>query len=142
MDGGVPALHRAAGVKARVVTTPREARSEGGPRRGDIHWIDLPNTGGHVIRGRRPVLVVQSDRLRRSSTVVVLPMTTSAKAADFRPPFLVEALGRQTGLRRDGWIKCDQPFTVPTAILGPRGGRLDPTALGRVDVALQFVFGI
>ncbi len=122
--------------------TPPEQIPERGPHRGDIHWIDLPDIGGHVIRGRRPVLVVQTDRLHRSSTVVVLPMTTAAKAAAFHPPFLVEARARDTGLRKDGWIKCDQPFTVPTTVLGERSGHLDPSVLGRVDAAIRFVLAI
>jgi mRNA-degrading endonuclease toxin of MazEF toxin-antitoxin module len=124
-----------------VVTAPEQV-SEREPRRGDIYWIDLPDAGGHVIRGRRPVLVIQTDRLHRSSTVIVLPMTTSAKAAAFHPPFLVEARARDTGLRKSGWIKCDQPFTVPTVALGQRSGRLDPSVLGRVDAAIRFVLAI
>jgi mRNA interferase MazF len=111
-------------------------------RRGDIHWVDLPEAGGHVIKGPRPVLIIQTDRLGRSSTVVVLPMTTSAKAAEFRPPFLVQAHARDTGLRRDGWIKCDQPFTLPTTALGARSGRLDDTTLSEVDDALRFTLAL
>jgi mRNA interferase MazF len=111
-------------------------------RRGDIHFIDFPDVGGHVIRGPHPGVVVQTDRLDRSSTVVVVPMTSAAKAAEFRPPFLVQVLAREAGLPRDGWIKCDQPFTFPTAILGPRAGRLNPAALARVDAALRFVLDV
>jgi mRNA-degrading endonuclease toxin of MazEF toxin-antitoxin module len=112
------------------------------PRRGDIHWIDFPEIGGHVIRGPHPGVIVQTDRLRRSSTVVVLPLTSAAKAAAFDPPFLVHVRGREAGLPRDGWIKCDQPTTVPTMLLGPKGGRLNPETIERVDAALRFVLGI
>ena len=69
-------------------------------------------------------------------------MTSAARAAEFRPPFLVEVAGRETGLSRDGWIKCDQPLTIPTIALGPPAGRLNPEAQDRVDAALRFVLGL
>jgi len=113
-----------------------------GPRRGDVRIVDFPEIGGHVIRGPHPAVVVQTDRMARSSTVVVLPMTSAAKAAEFRPPFLVQVAAREAGLPRDGWVKCDQPFTIPTLALGAPVGRLNPEAIGRVDAALRFVLGL
>ncbi len=71
-----------------------------------------------------------------------MPLTSAAKAAEFRPPFLVEIVGRESGLPRDGWAKCDQPTTIPTALLGARAGRLSPAAIDRVDDALRFVLGL
>lgn len=113
-----------------------------GPSRGDIHFVDLPDVGGHVIRGSHPVVIVQSDRMRRSSTVVVVPLTSSPKAAEFEPQFLVPIGARESGLTRDGWAKCDQPTTLPTLVLGARAGRLNPEAIDRVDDALRFVLGL
>lgn len=110
-----------------------------GPRRGDIHFVDFADSGGHVIHGLHPALVIQTDRLARSSTVIVAPMTSAARAAPHAPPFLVPVAAGESGLPRDGWIKCDQPTTLPTALLGPRVGRLNPAALGRLDAALRFV---
>ena len=113
-----------------------------GPARGDIHFVAFPDLGGNVIKGPHPALVVQTNRLRGSSTTVVLPMTSSARAAAFDPPFLVHARSRDSGLPRDGWIKCDQPLPLPTTVLGPRVGRLSPEALERVDTALRFVLDL
>lgn len=113
-----------------------------GPRRGDIHFVDFADSSGQVIRGPHPALVIQTDRLQRSSTVIVAPMTSSARAAEFDPPFLVVVTAGESGLPRDGWVKCDQPTTLPTAMLGPRVGRLNPAALERLDSALRFVLGL
>ncbi|HEX9551061.1 MAG TPA: type II toxin-antitoxin system PemK/MazF family toxin, partial [Candidatus Limnocylindrales bacterium] len=63
-------------------------------------------------------------------------------AAELSPPFLVAVTARESGLPRDSWVKCDQPTTLPTALLGPRVGRLVPAALGRLDVALRFVLDL
>lgn len=113
-----------------------------GPRRGDIHLIVFPDTGGNVILGPHPAVVVQSDRMRRSSTTVVVPMTSRARAAELAPPFLVAASARESGLQRDGWIKCDQPLTIPSAALGPRLGRLAPEILEQVSEALRFTLDL
>jgi mRNA-degrading endonuclease toxin of MazEF toxin-antitoxin module len=113
-----------------------------GPSRGDIHFIAFPDVGGQVMRGPHPAVVVQTDRLRRSSTVVVVPMTSAARAAEFDPPWLVAVSARESGLDRDGWVKCDQPITLPAALLGPKAGRLSPTVIAKLDGALRFVLAL
>lgn len=118
------------------------APAQSGPRRGDIHFIAFPDAGGHVLRGPHPGIVVQTDRLARSATVVVVPMTSAPRAAEFQPPFLVRVAAGESGLPRDGWAKCDQPVTIPASLLGPRAGRLSPEATGRLDAALRFVLGL
>ena len=119
-----------------------QAPPQAGPARGDIHFVVFPDVGGNVICGPHHGVVVQADRMRRSSTVVVVPLTSAAKAASFQPPFLVQVSGREAGLPRDGWAKCDQPMTLPTSMLGPRAGRLSPDAIARLDDALRFVLGL
>jgi mRNA-degrading endonuclease toxin of MazEF toxin-antitoxin module len=110
-----------------------------GPRRGDIHFVAFPDVGGHVLRGPHPAVVVQSERMHRSSTVVVAPMTSAARSAALGPPYLVPVTARDSGLDRDGFVKADQPATLPLAVLGPRAGRLSAPAIERLDAALRFV---
>ena len=69
-------------------------------------------------------------------------MTSTPRSADLRPPYLVAVTGRQSGLDRDGFVKCDQVMTLPSLLIGPRMGRLNPETLDRVDAALRFVMGI
>lgn len=102
----------------------------------------MPEVGGRVLRGPHPVVVIQSDRLGRSSTVVVVPLTSSARASAFEPPFLVRVLARASGLPRDGWAKCDQPATVPAERLGNKVGSLKPETMAAVDHALRFVLDL
>lgn len=141
MGHGIPADRGQALVGDRVVGIGN-APAVVGPARGDIHIVDFPDVGGHVIRGPHPGVVVQTDRMNRSTTVVVVPLTSAAKAASFEPRFLVQISGRASGLPRDGWAKCDQPMTIPTFLLGPKAGRLNPEAIDRVDDALRFVLGL
>jgi mRNA-degrading endonuclease toxin of MazEF toxin-antitoxin module len=113
-----------------------------GPRRGDIHFIAFPDAGGNVLRGPHPAVVVQTDRMRRSSTVVLVPMTSSARSSAEAPPYLVAVAAGDSGLDRDGFAKCDQPATLPVAALGPRAGRLAPEVIERLDAALRFVLDL
>jgi mRNA-degrading endonuclease toxin of MazEF toxin-antitoxin module len=113
-----------------------------GPRRGDVHFIAFPDAGGNVLRGPHPAVVVQANRMSRSSTVIVVPMTSVARSAELAPRYLVAVPARESGLDRDGYVKCDQPATLPVAVLGPRAGRLSPDAITRVDSALRFVLDL
>jgi mRNA-degrading endonuclease toxin of MazEF toxin-antitoxin module len=127
-----------------VVAIGRDPAGER-PRRGDIHFIDFGNVGGHVIRGPHPAVVVQADRMNQaSSTVLLCPMTSRVvhDPAAYVPPYLVRTTRQQTGLDRDGWVKADQVFTRPVASIGPRAGRLNPEAIDRLDEALRFVLDI
>ncbi len=113
-----------------------------GPRRGDVHFVAFPDLDGRVIRGPHPAVVVQSDRLARSATVIVAPLTSAPRSAPERPPYLVPLAAREADLPRDGFIKCDQLTTLPVSLLGPRVGRLNPEAMGRLDAALRFVLAL
>lgn len=116
-----------------------------GPRRADVHLVDFADTGGHVIRGPHPAVIVSSDRLNRpSGTVLLCPLTSRIRhdADVYLPPYLVTVGARSSGLDRDGYIKVDQLFTRPVETLGPRIGRVDPETIDRLDAALRFVLAI
>ena len=124
-----------------VVGIGREAPALG-PRRGDIHFIAFPDACGHVLRGPHPAVVVQAERLRRSTTVIVVPMTSAVRSAAELPPYLVGVKAKESGLDRDGFVKVDQPATLPVAALGPRAGRLVPALIDRLDASLRFVLDL
>jgi mRNA-degrading endonuclease toxin of MazEF toxin-antitoxin module len=66
-------------------------------------------------------------------------MTSAARSAAETPPYLVALTARESSLDRDGYAKCDQPATLPVVVLGPKAGRLSPSAIDRLDTALRFV---
>ena len=116
-----------------------------GPQRGDVHVIVFPETGGKVLRGPHPAVVVSSDRMNSTSaTVLVCPMTSRIRhdPAAYLPPYLVTATARASGLDRDGYVKVDQVFTEPADGLGSRIGRLNPETMERLDAALRFVLAV
>lgn len=124
-----------------MVSIGRGAPGEG-PRKGDIFVLEFPDIGGHVQVGRRPVVVVQADRLSRSGTVVLCPMTSAPPRDDLPRPHRVAVVRQESGLDRDGWVKVDQLSTVPATLLDGPIGRLAPAAIERVDAALRFVLDL
>ncbi len=118
------------------------AAPQAGPRKGDIFVLEFPDVGGRVQAGRRPAVVVQADRFSRSGTVILCPITSAPPRDDLRRPHRVPVARAESGLDRDGWVKADQPSTVPaTMLIGPIG-RLAPAAIDRLDVALRFVLDL
>jgi mRNA-degrading endonuclease toxin of MazEF toxin-antitoxin module len=115
---------------------------QAGPGKGDIFVFEFPDVGGHVQAGRRPAVVVQADRLSRSGTVVLCPMTSSAPPDDHPRPYRVPVARAESGLDRDGWVKADQLTTVPAAMLRGPIARLAPAAIDRLDAALRFVLDL
>ena len=113
-----------------------------GPRKGDVFLVTLPEVGGHVQAGQRPAVVVQADRFARSGTVVLCPMTSAPPPDDLPRAHRVPVARAESGLDRDGWVKADQPETIPSGLLDGPVGRLAPGAIDRLDVALRFVLDL
>jgi hypothetical protein len=45
---------------------------------GEIHWVDLPDTGGREQAGRRPAIIIQNDGYAGSlPTVLVIPLSSA-----------------------------------------------------------------
>lgn len=128
--------------RCRMVGIGREPAQRLG-RRGDIHLVGFEEIGGAVKRGPHPAVIVQTDRLHRSSTVLVCPISSRGlRRPDFVPPYLAWVPRQDSGLDRDGWVKADHMFTRPIETLGQRLGRLNPEAMARVDASLRFVLGL
>jgi mRNA-degrading endonuclease toxin of MazEF toxin-antitoxin module len=51
-------------------------------RRGDIYWVDLPDSNGREIKDTHPALVVSNDRQNTASPLIVIIPITSLKAGD------------------------------------------------------------
>lgn len=58
---------------------------------GDIYLIEIPASGGHEQQGVRPAIIVQtSESIDRVPTVLIVPLTTQIKAANFPFTFVIE----------------------------------------------------
>ena len=113
-----------------------------GPKRGEIHKLNFRDTGGNVLSGPHYAVVVQTSTMSRSSTTLVVPITSSAASAHLKPEYLVEVSARDTGLAWGGFIHADQVFTFPSAELEDRIGMLPGSRLAALDLALRFVLDL
>lgn len=68
---------------------------------GEIHWVELPDSGGREQAGRRPAIVIQNDDYAGSlPTVLVIPLSTAMAALRFPGTAQIKA-EKQSGWRTD-----------------------------------------
>ncbi len=74
--------------------------------RGDIYWVDLNPTKGSEINKLRPCVLVGATPINQARrTVVVVPLSTSAKV---RPPIAISVSCKERGVT----AICDQIRTI------------------------------
>jgi mRNA interferase MazF len=102
-------------------------------RRGEVYWVNLDPARGSEIQKRRPCVVVGATPINRARrTVVVVPLSTSAKP---RPPLAVpvQCLGRQVV------AVCDQIRAVDKSRLLEAAGSLSREDLEAIEEGLRQV---
>lgn len=88
----------------------------------------------------RPALVVQSDLFDALSSVTILPVTSTVRAA----PLLRITIKptERNALRRESQVMVDNVQTVPREKVGAPFGRLGDDSMLAVDRALAVFLGI
>ena len=103
--------------------------------RGDTVALRPPRGAvGREQRGRRYAVVVQADEVAWLTTVIVVPTSSSAQPAIFRPEVTVR--GQRTRLL------IDQVSTVDRSRVGRSLGRLSPAELQELDESLKRILGL
>lgn len=105
-------------------------------KRGEIWTL----AGGPGYAGKpRPALIVQSDLLADTRSVLTCGLTTRANPALYSRPAIEPSAGN--GLQEPSEIMTDKITAVPRARLGKRIGALSPQDMVRVEQALLLVLG-
>ena len=87
----------------------------------------------------RPALILQSDRLDGTNSVLTCGLTTyNAAELELRPPVRPVP---ENGLREPSEVMVDKIMAVPRARLGKRVGALTTEEMSRVEQALLLVLG-
>jgi mRNA interferase MazF len=101
--------------------------------RGDIYWVDLnPSTGSEINKLRPCVLVGATPINRARHTVIIVPLSTSAKA---RPPITISV----SCLNKQVTAVCDQIRTIDKSRLKNSAGSLSTKDLSAIDDGLKQV---
>ncbi|HEV2361446.1 MAG TPA: type II toxin-antitoxin system PemK/MazF family toxin [Acidimicrobiales bacterium] len=109
-------------------------------RRGEVWLVDFGEPIGHEQAGRRPAVVVSSDRLNESlaGVVIVVPCTTTRRDL----PSHVEIDPGRTGLRETSYAKCEDVKSVSDKRLVKRLGVVSEETLFSARRVLSFLLEI
>ncbi|CEK09945.1 type II toxin-antitoxin system PemK/MazF family toxin [Legionella hackeliae] len=104
--------------------------------RGDVYWVNLNPTTGSEINKERPCVLVSATPINKARrTVVVVPLSTSAKAI---PPITVAV----TCLGKQVVAVCDQIRTIDKSRLMKSAGNLSASDLDKLDDGLRQVLSL
>ena len=110
-------------------------------KRGDVYLADLDPTKGSEQAGRRPVLILEDDRLIPATlTVVVVPFTTNLKMQNLPTCVLVPA--GEGGLRVDSVAIGHQIRALDKRGLVAHWGMLPPARLAEIERAVLRTLGV
>ena len=110
-------------------------------RRGDIFFADLDPVVGSEQGGVRPVVIVQNDRGNRfSPTVICAAMTSKLGKADL--PTHVWVSAKDSGLKSDSLVLCEQIRTLEKRRLRTKAGHVAGLSMLRVNRALAAALGM
>lgn len=104
--------------------------------KGGIYWVVLPNTGGSVQHGLRPVIITQNNKGNQfSPNVTVVPITSKNKKwmpthVDLSSEFIV-------ALPKDSIALCESPITISKELLGDYIDCVGLDTLEKIDDALM-----
>jgi mRNA interferase MazF len=104
-------------------------------QRGDLVTFSLQGDFGKP----RPALIVQSDLLDALPTLMLCPISSELRNADFRVLLQPTA---DNGLRQPSQVMVDKVSTLPRGKVGAAFGRLEADRLREVDRALLLVLGL
>lgn len=101
--------------------------------RGSVHYVRLDPTHGSELRKTRPCVVVSPDELNHHlRTIIIAPMTTSARSYPWRVPCRFRA--------RKGVVALDQIRTVDAERLGKKLGELNADTIRQISGVLAEMF--
>lgn len=106
-------------------------------RRGEIHWVDLPDKKGHELKELHPCLVVSNDRQNTFSPLIIILPITSLKIGDEAFPFQV-----LISLKKPSVILIDQIQTLDREKFKGRIGKLDSELMEEVEKKLHTVLDL
>lgn len=104
-------------------------------QRGDlVSFRGVQRAKGHEQRGQRYAAIVQSDAFSQLGTVLIVPTSTSARPAVFRPEITLR--GRRTRLL------TDQLLAVDRSRVGRSVGRLSAPEVDELESSISLVLGL
>ncbi|MDE8348444.1 MAG: type II toxin-antitoxin system PemK/MazF family toxin [Acidocella sp.] len=105
-------------------------------KRGDLVTVAVSGDYGKP----RPALVIQSDAIDGTESVLVCLLTTTLRDAPLHR--LPLTAGEKTGLRQASQVMVDKIFAIRRDKCGAVIGRIDQATILALDRLLMFVVGV
>ena len=106
-------------------------------KRGEIYWVDLPDSNGREIKDIHPSLVVSNNRQNIASPLIVIIPITSLKAGDkifsFQLPIILE---------KKSVILLDQIRTIDRDKFKDKITEINDKLLEEVERKIHFVLSL
>ena len=108
---------------------------------GDIHWVELPPTGGHEQTGRRPAIVLQDDDFAGGlPLVIVVPLTSATSTLRFAGTLNLEPTAAN-GLRNASVALVFQVRAVDRRTVREKLGTVESASLAEIFSLLDRLMG-
>jgi mRNA interferase MazF len=111
------------------------------PRRGEVWLVDLDPTRGAEMQKTRPALIIQNNIGNRASPLTIIaPLSTKFSLPLY--PVQVRVTANEGGLTGDSVVLLNQIRSIDKTRLVKRLGRLMPTTMQSVDLAIRISLGL
>ena len=111
-------------------------------RRGEIWWATLPKPVGSEPGYRRPVIVIQSNRLNRSKIATVIAVIVTSNTALADAPGNVFLPRKATALPRDSVANVSQIISTDKQFLTERVSSLPSKLLKQIEEGLRLAMSL
>jgi mRNA interferase MazF len=106
-------------------------------KRGEIYWINFPNSNGRELKEIHPALVISNDKQNRFSPLIVVVPITSLKENE--EVFSFQLLIR---LKKESIILVDQIRTIDRNKFGDKISEIDDKTMEKVEKRIHLVLAL
>lgn len=100
-------------------------------KRGNIHYIDIPNAIGHEMMKDRPGVIISCDPMNYTSPVVSVVFLTGSRPAD--APYHVNVGAAASVRHGSSTALCEHIYTVDKSRVGKCMGRCSEEEMDAID---------
>ncbi|MBC8233692.1 type II toxin-antitoxin system PemK/MazF family toxin [bacterium] len=108
---------------------------------GDIHWIQLPATGGREQTGHRPAVIVQDETYAGNlPLVLIIPLTTATAALRFAGTLMINPTV-SNGLKQASVALVFQLRAVDRSRIKDKIGTVSDEVMSKIFATLDRLMG-
>jgi len=106
-------------------------------KRGEVYWVNLPDSNGRELKEIHPCLVISNDKQNFASPLITIIPITSLKEGDKVFSFQV-----QVKLKKDSVILVDQIQTIDRDKFKDKITEIEERLLEEIERKIHFVLAL